>query len=125
MNQGAGIVFQKRCLLVEIPGFREGQQPKLREMILVIVWFWSFGFSVLVSDRRESRTTRGIQQCVFRRVISAGLKGRASTVFPLTFGAALLKKLLHHGFLAGLLFKDAAICVNPFSHFLRLRNASA
>jgi hypothetical protein len=35
-------------------------------MILVKFWFWSFWFSVLVSDRRESRTTRGIRQCVLQ-----------------------------------------------------------
>jgi hypothetical protein len=43
----------------------------LREMILVKVWFWSFVFSVLVSDRRESRTTQGIQQCVLQALVSS------------------------------------------------------
>ena len=32
----------KRCLLVEIPRFRIGQQPKLREIIFVKLVFWSF-----------------------------------------------------------------------------------
>ena len=32
----------KRCLSFEIPRFRYGQQPKLREMILVKCVFWSF-----------------------------------------------------------------------------------
>ena len=27
----------------KFPRFRDGQQPKLREMILVKFWFWSFG----------------------------------------------------------------------------------
>ena len=34
----------KRCLSFEIPRFRYRQQPKLREMILVKFWFWSFWF---------------------------------------------------------------------------------
>jgi hypothetical protein len=38
------IIFQKRRRLTEISAFRDGQQPKLREMILVKVWFWSFLF---------------------------------------------------------------------------------
>jgi len=42
LNQGVGIVFQNRCPPVEIPRFRIGQQPKLRELFLVKVWFWSF-----------------------------------------------------------------------------------
>jgi hypothetical protein len=34
----------KRCLSFEIPRFRYRQQPKLREMILVKLVFWSFWF---------------------------------------------------------------------------------
>jgi hypothetical protein len=44
LNQGVDIIFQKRRPLAEIPSFRDGQQPKLREMILVKFWFWSFWF---------------------------------------------------------------------------------
>jgi hypothetical protein len=39
--------------------------------------------------------------------------------FSRSRSAAFLQKLLHHGFLAGLQFEDATICVNPFSHFRR------
>ncbi|MGA2853814.1 MAG: hypothetical protein ABSE90_06770 [Verrucomicrobiota bacterium] len=58
MNQGAGIVFQKRCLLVEIPGFREGQQPKLREMIFVKSLF--LVVLVLFPEPQRAETVLGV-----------------------------------------------------------------
>lgn len=43
--------YLKRCLLCEIPRFRDGQQPKLREMILVKLFSGRFVFSNAASVR--------------------------------------------------------------------------
>jgi hypothetical protein len=48
----------------EIPRFRYGQQPKLREMILVKFWFWSFWFFLTQRDYAEGQfPAMGFPQC--------------------------------------------------------------
>ena len=47
----------KRCLPAKFPRFRIGQQPKLREMVLLNVCFWSFWFT----ERRDNSRNKGVR----------------------------------------------------------------
>jgi hypothetical protein len=83
LNQGVDIIFQKHRPLTEISTFRDGQQPKLREMILVKFWFWSFWFFWTQRDCVAGRFgAMGFPQNQ-RRALTGGRRG--SGEFSLCF----------------------------------------
>jgi hypothetical protein len=67
LNQGVDIIFQKRGPLVEICPFRDGQQPKLREMILVK---WFSGRFVFISETEAGPIRRSAFRSLWFRDVA-------------------------------------------------------